>query len=94
MARLCENVRGCPNVSVTAVPAFMGVVRLCGPCVAERAAQTPSRPRRVVPGSYVRIHRGVGVVNRVTPDGWYVVERVVRGAIRTCMVDRGKIRPV
>ena len=94
MARLCENVTPCPRAATTTVPAFMGVVRLCGPCAAERTCNDPSRPRRVMAGDYVRVHRSVGRVDRITPDGWYAVECVVRGRAKVRMVSRGMLRPV
>lgn len=92
----CQSVKGCHRVAETSVPAFMGVVQLCGPCARERAADGPSRPSHVGVGSYVAVRSNghVGVVDHVTSGGWYVVACWIKGKMIVHYRARGGISPV
>lgn len=92
----CQSVKGCHRVAEGTVPTFMGVVQLCGPCAAERAADSPSRPSHVGVGSYVTVRSNgrTGVVDHVTPSGWYAVACWVRDHTVVHYRARGGISPV
>lgn len=92
MAR-CESARVCGRTATQTIPMFMGCIRVCEECESWYGADCTDKTPEFRVHDYVRIPElgVVGIVERITRIGWYVIRYLleVDGKLTELIAYRG-----